>query len=138
MKYADKYSDGNSTFLWLSVHKDRFENGHQKLFGLLLQHLLLVHLVFFCFYMFWGVWYSEQLCNKVICICSASVTRSKMNFVFCKLQLIFSACGNKKRKILTTENLLLEDLHRDTGETKLVAPLIFYNSLVCIPLSWLL
>lgn len=69
MKNADKYSDGNSTFLWLSVHKDRFENGHQKLFGLLLQHLLLVHLVFFCFYMFWGVWYSEQLCNKVICIC---------------------------------------------------------------------
>lgn len=55
MKNADKCSDGNSTFLWLSVHKDRFENGHQKLFGLLLQHLLLVHLVFFCFYMFWGV-----------------------------------------------------------------------------------
>lgn len=54
MKNADKCSDGDSTFSWLSVHKDRFENGHQKLFGLLLQHLLLVHLVFFCFYMFWG------------------------------------------------------------------------------------
>lgn len=49
MKNADKCSDGDSTFSWLSVHKDRFENGHQKLFGLLLQHFIISPFSFLLF-----------------------------------------------------------------------------------------